>query len=60
MIIKELRLRNYPYKSRKGLSEKLAEKYLRKNGYEVFRGSRASIFQSMLGIHREGFGKNGH
>ncbi|MBD3204498.1 hypothetical protein GF327_09480 [Candidatus Woesearchaeota archaeon] len=39
MIIKDLKLRDYPYKSRKGLSERLAKKHFKKKGFEVFRGS---------------------
>ncbi len=38
MIIKELKLRNYPYKTRRGLAEKIAKRYFEKQGYEVFRG----------------------
>jgi hypothetical protein len=38
MIIKELKLRNYPYKSKKGLAEKLAKKYFIKKNYEIFKG----------------------
>jgi|TARA_B100000315_G_C14380264_1_gene497106 hypothetical protein len=38
MIIKELQLRNYSYKNRKGLSESLVRRYFEKKGYEVFRG----------------------
>ncbi len=38
MIIKELKLRNYPYKTRRGLAEKIAKRYFEKHGYEVFRG----------------------
>jgi hypothetical protein len=37
MIIQEIKLKNYPYKSRRGLSEKLAKNLFVKNGYEVFR-----------------------
>jgi hypothetical protein len=39
MQVKEIQLRNYPYKSRKGLSEKIAKKYFQKKGYEVFRAA---------------------
>jgi len=39
MIIKELQLKKYPYKSRKGLSEKVAKNYFEKKGYKVFRGT---------------------
>ncbi len=39
MLIRELRLRDYPYKSRKGLSERFVKSFLRKKGYEVFRGT---------------------
>ncbi len=38
MVIRELRLRDYPYKSRRGLAERLVRKYLEKKGYDVFRG----------------------
>ena len=40
MIIKELVLREYPYKNKRGLSERLAKKYLEKKGYYVVRGRR--------------------
>ncbi len=40
MLIKELQLRNFPYKSRKGLAERLVKRYFEKRGYEVFRGLR--------------------
>src|SRR3990167_2373060 len=43
MLIKEVQLRNYPYKRRQGLSERLFRRYFTKKGYEVFRG------QSVLG-----------
>jgi len=39
MIIKEVQLRNYAYKSRKGLAERQIQKYLERQGYEVFRGT---------------------
>ncbi len=39
MIIEELKLRNYPYKSRKGLSETIAKNHFQKRGFEVFRGT---------------------
>jgi len=38
MLIKEVQLRDYPYKSKRGLAERLARRYFEKNGYEVFRG----------------------
>lgn len=40
MILQELKLRNYPYKTRRQLSEKLVHQYFLKKGYEVFRGTR--------------------
>ncbi len=40
MLARELKLRDYPYKSRSGLSERIAKSYFRKKGYEVFRGMR--------------------
>jgi hypothetical protein len=39
MILQELKLRSYQYKSRRGLSEYLAKNHLSKRGYEVFRGT---------------------
>ncbi|HIH38786.1 hypothetical protein J4460_03340 [Candidatus Woesearchaeota archaeon] len=36
MIIKELKLRRFHYKSRKGLSERLLNAYLKKRGYQVY------------------------
>lgn len=44
IVLKELQLRNFNYSSRHGLSERLAQNYLKKKGYEVWRGS------SILGI----------
>ena len=38
MLIKEVQLRDYPYKSKRGLAERLAKRYFEKNGYELFRG----------------------
>lgn len=38
MIIKEIKLRDYPYKRRRGLAERLARRHLEKMDYEVFRG----------------------
>ena len=39
MIVEELPLRNYQYKSKRGLSERIAKKYFLRLGYEVFRGT---------------------
>jgi len=39
VIIKELKLREFPYRSRRGLSERLANHYFGQRGYEVFRGT---------------------
>ena len=40
MIITQIQLRNYPYKSRRGLSEKIVKDHFTKQGYKIFRGIR--------------------
>jgi len=52
MLIKEVQLRNYPYKSRFRLSERLAKKYFERKGYEVFRG-HAMLKNSINYAHYE-------
>jgi hypothetical protein len=39
MHVKEIRLRDYPYKSHRGLAERIVRGYYVKRGFEVFRGS---------------------
>jgi|SRR3989344_1827136 len=39
MILQELKLRNYPYKSRHRLSERIVRNHFLKSGFEVFRGT---------------------
>ena len=49
MILKELQLKRYPYKTRRHLSERLVRAYFQKKGYEVFRGR--SVFDSEFSSH---------
>ena len=39
MLIKEIKLKDYPYSSRKGLSERIVKNYFLKSGFEVFKGN---------------------
>ena len=40
MLIKEIQLPIFPYKSRRGVAERLVKKYFMRQGFEVYRGAR--------------------
>lgn len=40
MLEKQVQLRNWSYKSKRGLAERLAKRYLENSGFKVFRGVR--------------------
>ncbi len=48
MIYKEVQFRNYPYKSRTGLAERIVKGYFEKRGFEVYRGIRTIVRQRTL------------